>query len=79
MRGHQRELGEDEIIRHTITVVKVEDGAEEVIAAVPGSCLQAAALARQYAYKHPEAALLVKRGEKVLLDMPPTAAKEAAA
>lgn len=78
MRGHQRELEEDESIRHTITVVKVEKGAEEVIAAVPGSCIQAAALARQYADKHPEAALLIKRGEKVLFRMEPLYKKQAA-
>lgn len=56
-------------IRNVITVVKVQDGTEEVIAAVPGSCLQAASLARQHVDEHPEAELLIKRGEKVLFRM----------
>ena len=65
-------------IRNVITVVKVQDGTEEVIAAVPGSCLQAAALARQYADKHPEAVLLIRRGEKVLFRMEPIPRESAA-
>lgn len=60
-------------------MVKVEGDTEEVIAAVPASCLQAASLARQYADKHPEAQLLIKRGERVLFDMPPVSTREAVA
>lgn len=66
------------LIRPAIRVVAIEDGTEEVIAAVPGSCLQAAALARQYADKHPEAVLLIKRGEKVLFRMEPLYKEQAA-
>ena len=66
------------LIRPAVRVVAIEDGTEEVIAAVPGSCLQAASLARQYTDKHPEATLLIKRGEKVLYHMPPVSRGQAA-
>ena len=59
------------IIRNTITVSKVDDEGEEVLAAVPGSVLQAASLARVYAEKYPDSVLLIRRGEKVLSRMEP--------
>lgn len=53
-------------------MAKVDDeGEEEVLAAVPGSVLQAASLARSYADKYPESVLLIRRGEKVLSRMEP--------
>lgn len=42
-----------------------------MLAAVPGSVLQAASLARVYAEKYPENVLLIRRGEKVLSRIEP--------
>lgn len=53
-------------------MAKVDDeGEEEVLAAVPGSVLQATSLARSYAEAYPDSVLLIRRGEKVLSRMAP--------
>lgn len=54
-----------------------DDEKEGLLAAIPASVKQAVSIAEQYVREHPESAVIVKRGEKVLCRLHP-ARQEAA-